>query len=158
MKIKLILASLLALATGAISLMCQQPAVEGKIEKPRGKPKIRYRLPRVGEAQKLMVTFNSTLWGERINSGALEMASGTFCPVEVRQAVGGFPNLNIRTRPPPRRSSTNGEERPFADRLVRSSDQRELSGVPTNTAVSGRATLLQRFLLNANQLTSRQRI
>jgi TolB protein len=151
MKIKLILASLLALATGAISLMCQQPTLEGKVEKPRGKPKMAVIDFRgVGEAQKLMATFNATLWDELNNSGALVMVGKTFYPVEVPQQPQDF-------KPP---TSGPALRRGDPPRTVKNGPWlTDWSGPPTNanylafgyTAVQDGRLLLRGFLFNVGQ-------
>jgi hypothetical protein len=61
MKIKIIFASLAALAAGAIFVAAQD--VGGKIVKEQGKPKMAVIDFRgAGDAQKFMTVFNTTLW------------------------------------------------------------------------------------------------
>ena len=84
MKIKLILISLVALATGGIVLRAQK--IGGDIFKEHGKPRIAVIDFRgAGDAQKFMTTFNTTLWDELSNSGVLEMVGKSFYPLEVPQ-------------------------------------------------------------------------
>ena len=91
MKIKLILASLAALAAGAI-LLSGQDKIGGEIVKQKGNFKMAVIDFRgAGDAQKFMTTFNTTLWDELNNSGALEMVGKTFLPpLEVPQQPQDF--------------------------------------------------------------------
>ena len=89
MKTKLILASLAALAGGAILLYGYQ--IKGEIEKQHGKPRVAVIDFRgSGDSQKLMTTFNTTLWDELNNSGVLEMIGKTFYPLDVPQVPQDF--------------------------------------------------------------------
>jgi TolB protein len=91
MKTKLILASIAALAAGAIYLAAQNKDIGGDIighGKPPRMAVIDFRGS--GDAQKYMATFNSTLWDELSNSGQFEMVGKTFYPVEVPQQPQDF--------------------------------------------------------------------
>src|SRR6202167_551929 len=89
MKIKIIFASLAALAAGAIFVAAQD--VGGTIIKPGGKPRIAVIDFRgAGDAQKFMTAFNTTLWDELSNSGVLEMVGKSFYPLDVPQQPQDF--------------------------------------------------------------------
>src|SRR5580700_8535945 len=90
MKIKIILASLTALAAGAIFVLGQD-RIGGVIVGGPQKRKIAVIDFRgAGDAQKFMTTFNTTLWDELNNSGELEMVGKTFYPLEVPQQPQDF--------------------------------------------------------------------
>src|ERR1700677_2926734 len=89
MKIKLILASLAALAAGAISVQGQD--IGGTVRHDMKKSKmaaIDFR--GAGDAQKFMATFNTTLWDELSNSGVLTMVGKSYYPLEVPQQPQDF--------------------------------------------------------------------
>ncbi len=87
MKIRLILASLAALAGG--NLLNGQ--IGGTIVGGGQKPKIAVIDFRgAGDAQKLMTAFNTTLWDELNNSGVLTLVGKTFYPLEVPQQPQDF--------------------------------------------------------------------
>src|SRR5947207_2420424 len=89
MKTKRILASLAALAAGAIVLEGYAQITE-TISR-RGKPRMAVIDFRgAGDAQKFMTTFNTTLWDELNNSGAVELVGKTFYPLEVPQQPQDF--------------------------------------------------------------------
>lgn len=89
MKIKIILASIAALAAGAIFLAGQD--IRDTISKQHGKPRIAVIDFRgAGDAQKFMTTFNTTLWDELSNSGVLEMVGKSFYPLDVPQQPQDF--------------------------------------------------------------------
>jgi len=90
MKIKLILASIGALAAGAI-LVSGQEQIGGVISKLHGKPRVAVIDFRgAGDAQKFMTAFNTTLWDELSNSGVLEMVGKSFYPLDVPQQPQDF--------------------------------------------------------------------
>jgi len=91
MKIKLILASIVALAAGAIFVHGQQPGIVGNVVGHGGKPRVAVIDFRgAGDAQKFMSTFNTTLWDELSNSGVLEMVGKSFYPLDVPQVPQDF--------------------------------------------------------------------
>lgn len=150
MKTKLLFASIVALAAGAIFLQGYQDRFEGKIQKDVGKPKIAVIDFRgVGEAQNLMSTFNTTLWDELSNSGVLEMVGKSFYPLEIPQQPQDFkpPTLAPARRGEPAKTVKNG---PWLT---------DWSGPPTNTtflafgytAVQDGRLLLKGFLFNVTQ-------
>jgi TolB protein len=150
MKITLILASLGALAASAIFLEAQEQ-IGGTIIGSKQKSKIAVIDFRgVGDAQKLMATFNTTLWDELNGSGVLDMVGKTFYPLEVPQQPQDF-------KPPT-----------TAAPLLRGGQPRiekhgpwltDWSGPPTNanylafgyTAVQDGRLLLRGFLFNVGQ-------
>lgn len=150
MKIKLILASMAALAAGAIFLAGQEQ-ITGTVSSHFQKPKIAVIDFRgAGDAQKFMTTFNTTLWDELNNSGRLEMVGKTFYPLEVPQQPQDFkPPTTIAPlrRGEPPRTLKNG---PWLT---------DWSGPPTNanylvfgyTAVQDGRLLLRGFLFNVGQ-------
>lgn len=150
MKIKLILASLAALAAGAIFLPGYQQ-FDGRVVKEHGKPRMAVIDFRgAGEAQKLMTAFNTTLWDELNNSGALELVGKTFYPLEVPQQPQDFKPPTTATplrRGDPPRVVKNG---PWLT---------DWSGPPTNatylafgyTAVQDGRLMLRGFLFNVAQ-------
>lgn len=150
MKIKLILASLAALAAGAIFVQGEQQ-IGGTIVGHGQKPKIAVIDFRgTGDAQKFMTTFNTALWDELNNSGVLEMVGKTFYPLEVPQQPQDFKPPTtaapLRRGDPPR-TVKNG---PWLT---------DWSGPPTNanylafgyTAVQDGRLLLRGFLFNVGQ-------
>jgi TolB protein len=150
MKTKLILASLAALAAGAIFVLGQDK-IGGDIIKLKGKPKMAVIDFRgAGDAQKFMTTFNTTLWDELNNSGELEMVGKTFYPLEIPQQPQDFKPPTtaapLRRGDPPR-PMKNG---PWLT---------DWSGPPTNanylafgyTAVQDGRLLLRGFLFNVGQ-------
>src|ERR1700722_1252662 len=148
MKIKLILASFVALAVGAIFVSGQD--VRGTIDKNQGKPRIAVIDFRgAGDAQKFMTTFNTTLWDELSNSGVLQMVGKSFYPLDVPQQPQDFkaPTLAPARRGEPARTQKNG---PWMT---------DWSGPPTNTtylvfgytAVQDGRLLLRGFLFNVTQ-------
>ena len=103
-----------------------------------------------GEAQKLMTAFNTTLWDELNNSGALELVGKTFYPLEVPQQPQDFKPPTTATplrRGDPPRVVKNG---PWLT---------DWSGPPTNatylafgyTAVQDGRLMLRGFLFNVAQ-------
>jgi TolB protein len=150
MKIKLILASIAALAAGAIFLPGYQQ-FKDTIVKEHGKPTIAVTDFRgSGEAQKFMTTFNTTLWDELNNSGVLTMIGKTFYPLDIPQQPQDFKPPT--TAPPARR----GEQ----PRTVKNGPWlTDWSGPPTNanylvfgyTAVQDGRLLLQGYLFNVGQ-------
>src|SRR6202167_5724528 len=109
MKIKIIFASLAALAAGAIFVAAQD--VGGTIIKPGGKPRIAVIDFRgAGDAQKFMTTFNTTLWDELSNSVVLQMVGKSFYPLDVPQQPQDFkaPTLAPAQRGEPARTQKNG--------------------------------------------------
>ena len=151
MKVKLILVSFLALAASAIFLLAQQATIGGDIAKEKDKPKIAVIDFRgAGDAQKFMAAFNSTLWDELSNSGALAMVGKTFYPVDVPQQPQDF-------KPP---STAPGLRRTDPPRAVKNGPWlTDWSGPPTNanylafgyTAVQDGRLLLRGFLFNVGQ-------
>ena len=148
MKIKLILASLIALAVGAIFVSGQD--VRGTIDKNQGKPRIAVIDFRgAGDAQKFMTTFNTTLWDELSNSGVLQMVGKSFYPLDIPQQPQDFkaPTLAPGRRGEPARTQKNG---PWLT---------DWSGPPTNTtylvfgytAVQDGRLLLRGYLFNVTQ-------
>jgi len=150
MKIKLILASLAALAAGAI-FVSGQDKIGGVIITGPKKPKMAVIDFRgAGDAQKFMNTFNTTLWDELNNSGALEMVGKTFYPLEIPQQPQDFKPPTtaapLRRGDPPR-AVKNG---PWLT---------DWSGPPTGanyltfgyTAVQDGRLLLRGFLFNVGQ-------
>jgi TolB protein len=150
MKIKLILASLTALAAGAIFVLGQDK-IGGEIVKQKGKPRMAVIDFRgAGDAQKFMNTFNTTLWDELNNSGALEMVGKTFYPLDVPQQPQDFKaptTIAPLRRGDPPRTLKNG---PWLT---------DWSGPPTNanyltfgyTAVQDGRLMLRGFLFNVGQ-------
>lgn len=154
MKTKIALASLAALAVGAIFLPGQNGQngqIGGEIFKEHGKPKIAVIDFRgAGDAQKYMAAFNSTLWDELSNSGVLEMVGKTFYPVDVPQQPQDFKAPT--TSAPLRR----GEQ----PRVVKNGPWlTDWSGPPTNanylafgyTAVQDGRLVLRGYLFNVGQ-------
>jgi TolB protein len=149
MKIKLLLASLAALAIGAIFVSGQD--IRDTIVKPVGKPRIAVIDFRgAGDAQKLMATFNTTLWDELSNSGVLQMVGKSFYPLDVPQQPQDF-------KPP---SAATPGRRGDAPRVQKNGPWlTDWSGPPTNTtylvfgytAVQDGRLLLQGFLFNVTQ-------
>jgi TolB protein len=150
MKIKLILASLAALAAGAIFVF-GQGQIGGTIVGHGGKPRIAVIDFRGGgDAQKFMATFNTTLWDELSNSGVLEMVGKSFYPLDVPQQPQDFKTPTtaapLRRGDPPR-TVKNG---PWLT---------DWSGPPTSagflvfgyTAVQDGRLLLRGFLFNVSQ-------
>jgi TolB protein len=91
MKIKLILASIAALAVGAIFVHGQQGGIVGEVVHHGGKPRVAVIDFRgAGDAQKFMAAFNTTLWDELSNSGVLEMVGKSFYPLDVPQVPQDF--------------------------------------------------------------------
>lgn len=150
MKIKLILGSLAALAAGAIFVHGEQQ-IGGTIIGGGQKPRIAVIDFRGGgDAQKLMTTFNTTLWDELNNSGRLEMVGKTFYPLEVPQQPQDF-------RPP---TSAPPLRRGDPPRTVKNGPWlTDWSGPPTNanylvfgyTAVQDGRLVLRGFLFNVGQ-------
>jgi len=149
MKIKIIFASLAALAAGAIFVAAQD--VGGKIVKEQGKPRIAVIDFRgAGDAQKFMTAFNTTLWDELSNSGVLEMVGKSFYPLDVPQQPQDF-------KPPTTAAPLRRGEQP---RVVKNGPWlTDWSGPPTNTtylvfgytAVQDGRLLLRGFLYNVTQ-------
>jgi TolB protein len=149
MKIKLILASIGALAAGAIFVSGQD--INERIVKPVGKPRIAVIDFRgTGDAQKFMTIFNTTLWDELSNSGVLEMVGKSFYPLDVPQQPQDF-------RPP---TTAAPLRRGDAPRMVKNGPWlTDWSGPPTNTtylvfgytAVQDGRLLLRGFLYNVTQ-------
>lgn len=110
MKIKIILASIAALAAGAIFLAGQD--IRDTISKQHGKPRIAVIDFRgAGDAQKFMTTFNTTLWDELSNSGVLEMVGKSFYPLDVPQQPQDFKPPTAAAgarRGDPQRTAKNG--------------------------------------------------
>jgi TolB protein len=158
MKIKIIFASLAALAAGAIFVAAQD--VGGKIVKEHGKPRMAVIDFRgAGDAQKFMTAFNTTLWDELSNSGVLEMVGKSFYPLDVPQQPQDF-------KPPTTAAPLRRGEPP---RVVKNGPWlTDWSGPPTNTtylvfgytAVQDGRLLLRGFLYNVTQpdVTSAQLI
>jgi TolB protein len=150
MKTKLILASLAVLTAGAI-VNSAQGQINVDISKPKGKPRVAVIDFRgAGDAQKLMATFNTTLWDELNNSGVLEMVGKTFYPLDVPQQPQDF-------KPP---TTAPGVRRTDAPRTVKNGPWlTDWSGPPTNsnylvfgyTAVQDGRLLLRGFLFNVGQ-------
>ncbi len=150
MKIKLIFASLAALAAGAIFL-AGQDRIGGNIYKEGGKPRIAVIDFRGGgEAQKLMTTFNTTLWDELNSSGAFEMVGKSFYPLDVPQQPADF-------RPPTTAAPFRRGEAP---RTVKNGPWlTDWSNPPTNagylvfgyTAVQDGRLLLRGYLFKVTQ-------
>jgi TolB protein len=150
MKIKLLLASIAALALGAIFL-AGQDQIGGTIIGHGGKPKIAVIDFRgAGDAQKFMTAFNTTLWDALSNSGVLEMVGKSFYPLDVPQQPQDF-------KPP---STVPGARRSDPPRVVKNGPWlTDWSGPPTNagylvfgyTAVQDGRLLLRGFLFNVNQ-------
>jgi TolB protein len=150
MKIKFLLASIAAVAVGAIFLS-GQGRIGGDITKERGKPRIAVIDFRgAGDAQKLMATFNTTLWDELSNSGVLEMVGKSFYPLDGPQQPQDFKPPTTATparRGDPPRTVKNG---PWLT---------DWSGPPTNashlvfgyTAVQDGRLLLRGFLFKVDQ-------
>ena len=151
MKIKLLLASMGALAAGAIFLQGYQDRFEGKIQKDAGKPRIAVIDFRgAGDAQKLMAIFNTTLWDELSNSGVLEMVGKSFYPLEIPQQPQDF-------KPPTTAAPLRRGDPP---RTVKNGPWlADWSGPPTNTdyltfgytAVQDGRLVLRGFLFNVRQ-------
>jgi TolB protein len=148
MKIKILLASITALAAGAIFVWGQD--VGGHIVKPVGKPRIAVIDFRgAGDAQKFMGNFNTTLWDELSNSGVLEMVGKSFYPLDVPQQPQDF-------KPPTMAAGRRGEQ-PRAQK--NGPWLTDWSGPPTNTtylvfgytAVQDGRLLLRGFLFNVAQ-------
>jgi TolB protein len=149
MKIKIILASCVALAVGAIFVSGQD--VRGTIDRNQGKPRIAVIDFRgAGDAQKFMTAFNTTLWDELSNSGVLEMVGKSFYPLDVPQQPQDF-------RPP---TTAAPLRRGDAPRMVKNGPWlTDWSGPPTNTtylvfgytAVQDGRLLLRGFLYNVTQ-------
>src|SRR3984957_4297448 len=149
MKIKLILASLIALAVGAIFVSGQN--VRGTIDKNQGKPRIAVIDFRgAGDAQKFMTAFNTTLWDELSNSGVLEMVGKSFYPLDVPQQPQDF-------KPP---TTAAGLRRGDPQRIVKNGPWlTDWSGPPPNashlvfgyTAVQDGRLLLRGFLFLVTQ-------
>jgi TolB protein len=150
MKIKLILASLAALAVGAIYL-AGQDGIKGDIVKPHGKPKLAVIDFRgSGDAQKYMTAFNSTLWDELNGSGQFVMIGKSFYPVDVPQQPQDF-------KPPTAAAPARRGEAP---RMVKNGPWlTDWSDPPTSanylvfgyTAVQDGRLLLRGFLFNVGQ-------
>src|SRR5277367_5025830 len=150
MKIKLILASLTALAAGAIFVLGQDK-IGGEIVKQKGKPRMAVIDFRgAGDAQKFMTGFNTILWDELNNSGSLEMVGKTFYPLDVPQQPQDFKAPTTAAplrRGDPARTVKNG---PWLT---------DWSGPPANanylvfgyTAVQDGRLLLRGFLFNVGQ-------
>jgi TolB protein len=152
MKIKIILASLTALATSAIFMHAQQGngVLTGKVTEGKKYKMAVIDFRGVGDAQKLMATFNSTLWDELKNSGALEMVGKTFYPIEVPQQPQDF-------KPP---TEAPGLRRGDPSRTVKNGPWlTDWSKPPTSadyltfgyTAVQDGRLLLRGFLFNVGQ-------
>jgi TolB protein len=150
MKIKLILASSTALAASAIFVLGQD-RIGGTIIGGDKKPKMAVIDFRgAGDAQKFMNSFNTTLWDELNNSGALDMVGKTFYPLEIPQQPQDFKPPStfapLRRGDPPR-PVKNG---PWLT---------DWSGPPTNanfltfgyTAVQDGRLLLRGYLFNVGQ-------
>lgn len=150
MKIKLILASLAALAASAIILPGYQQ-FDGRIVKPQGKPRMAVIDFRgAGDAQKFMNTFNATLWDDLNNSGVLTLVGKTFYPLDVPQQPQDF-------KPPVMSTPARRGEAP---RLMKNGPWlTDWSGPPTNvtylafgyTAVQDGRFMLRGFLFNVAQ-------
>jgi TolB protein len=150
MKIKLILASLAALAAGAIFVKGQDQIV-GKVQGHLQKSKMAVIDFRgVGDAQKFMAIFNTTLWDELSNSGVLEMVGKSFYPLEVPQQPQDF-------KPPTTAAPLRRGDPP---RTVKNGPWlADWSGPPANTdyltfgytAVQDGRLVLRGFLFNVRQ-------
>ncbi len=150
MKIKIILASFAALAAGAI-FVHGQDQIKGNVVGRQQKSKMAViDFHGAGDAQKFMVTFNTTLWDELSNSGVLEMVGKSFYPLDVPQQPQDFKaptTYSPLRRGDPPRTVKNG---PWLT---------DWSGPPTNadyltfgyTAVQDGRLLLRGFLFNVRQ-------
>ncbi len=91
MKTKTLLAlSLLLLAAGVLALTAQTPDITGFIS--GGKP-LKLAVPDFrasGDAQKLMQTFNDTLWNELDSSGVVTLVAKSVYPLSVPQRAEDF--------------------------------------------------------------------
>ena len=138
------------MAAGAI-FVSGQDRFEGKIQKDAGKPRIAVIDFRgAGDAQKLMATFNTTLWDELNNSGALEMVGKSFYPIDVPQQPPDF-------KPPTTAAPLRRGDPP---RIVKNGPWlTDWSGPPTNagylafgyTAVQDGRLMLRGYLFNVTQ-------
>jgi TolB protein len=150
MKIKTILASLSVLSVGAIFLAAQEQIV-GKVDTNKQKPKVAVIDFRgAGDAQKFMAPFNTTLWDELSNSGAIIMVGKSFYPLEVPQQPQDF-------KPPTTAAPARRGDPP---RTVKNGPWlTDWSGPPTNanylvfgyTAVQDGRLLLRGYLFNVGQ-------
>ncbi|MGA3189866.1 MAG: hypothetical protein ABSF22_22395 [Bryobacteraceae bacterium] len=150
MKIKLFFASLAALTTGAIFVRSQDQIV-GNVHGTLQKPKMAVIDFRgAGDAQKLMATFNTTLWDELSNSGVLEMVGKSFYPLDVPQQPQDFRAPTMAAGARRGDSSRTQKNGPWLT---------DWSGPPTNanyltfgyTAVQDGRLLLRGFLFNVGQ-------
>jgi TolB protein len=149
MKIKLILASLAALAAGAIFVHGQD--IGGTVGHRQDKSKMAVIDFRgVGDAQKFMATFNTTLWDELSNSGVLTMVGKSYYPLEIPQQPLDF-------KPP---TTPAGLRRGDPPRTVKNGPWlTDWSNPPTSadyltfgyTAAQDGRLLLRGYLFNVNQ-------
>jgi TolB protein len=151
MKIKIVLVSVVLLGAASVFVAAQQPRIGGDITKDRDKPRVAVIDFRgAGDAQKFMTPFNTTLWDELNNSGALTLVGKTFYPLDVPQQPQDF-------KPPTTAAAARRGDPP---RTVKNGPWlTDWSGPPANatylafgyTAVQDGRLMLRGFLFNVTQ-------